>query len=113
MILHIATRSQWKAAQAEGLYRGDTLATEGFIHASEPHQVLRSANKFFAGQQDLVLLCIDPARLTVELRYEEAAGQLFPHLYGPLNLDAVTRVVDFPLNPDGTFTLPTEIDRPG
>jgi uncharacterized protein (DUF952 family) len=113
MILHITTRAQWEAAQAEGIYRGDTLATQGFIHASDPHQVLGVAHHIFAGQSGLVLLCIDPDRLTPELRYEDADGQRFPHLYGPLNLDAVTQALDFPPNPDGTFTLPPQIDRPG
>ena len=113
MILHIATREQWEAAQLEGVYHGDTLATQGFIHTSEPHQVLGVANTLFAGQSGLVLLCIDPDRLTSELRYEVADGQRFPHLYGPLNLGAVVRVVDFRPGIDGAFTLPPEISRPG
>jgi uncharacterized protein (DUF952 family) len=113
MIYHITARAQWQAAQSEGLYQGDTLATQGFIHASDLHQVLGTANRFYAGQPNLVLLCVDPARLTPELRYEEADGQRFPHLYGPLNLDAVAQVLDFPPNADGTFTLPPQLDRPG
>nr|MBN1228923.1 DUF952 domain-containing protein [Anaerolineae bacterium] len=68
---------------------------------------------FYIGQSDLVLLCVDVARLTGELRYEPSADHLqdslFPHLYGPLNLAAVVSVVLFPAGPDGRFTLPPDI----
>lgn len=108
MILHITHRSDWEAAQDAGDYRLDTLATEGFIHCSTPEQVLGPANEFYRGQSDLVLLVIDPERLASELVYEDSydSGTAFPHVYGPLNLDAVTSVVPFPPRPDGTFELP-------
>lgn len=108
MILHITSRADWEAAQALGDYRLDTLETEGFIHCSTPKQVLGPANEFYRGRHDLVLLVIDPTRLAVELVYEDCyeTGAAFPHIYGPLNLDAVTSVVPFPPRPDGTFELP-------
>lgn len=108
MILHITHAADWQNARAAGEYRLDTLDTEGFIHCSTPEQVLRPANEFFAGQQGLVLLVIDPARLTANLVYEDLyeTGVDFPHIYGPLNLDAVTAVVPFEPLPDGTFELP-------
>jgi uncharacterized protein (DUF952 family) len=108
MILHITSRADWKSAQARGDYGLDTVAAEGFIHCSTPEQVLGPANALYRGRRDLVLLVIDPARLKAELVYEDCyeAGQTFPHIYGPLNLDAVARVVPFPPLPDGTFNLP-------
>jgi uncharacterized protein (DUF952 family) len=108
MILHITTRADWESAQAQGDYRLDTLATEGFIHCSTPDQVLGPANALFRGRSDLVLLVIDPTRLAAELVYEDCyeAGQAFPHIYGPLNIDAVNRIVPFPPLADGTFALP-------
>jgi uncharacterized protein (DUF952 family) len=108
MILHITHRSDWEDALAAGDYRADTLATEGFIHCSTPAQVLGPANELFRGQADLMLLVIDPARLSARLVYEDSygAGQAFPHIYGPLNLDAVRRVVPFPPDANGCFTLP-------
>ena len=67
MILHIARREEWEAAQAAGDYRADTLLTEGFIHCSTPAQVLGPANALFHGQSDLMLLVIEPARLAARL----------------------------------------------
>jgi uncharacterized protein (DUF952 family) len=109
-ILHITGRAQWEQARAAGAYRGDTLATEGFIHCSTPAQVLGPADALFRGRDDLVLLAIDPTKVGPEIRYEGLpGGEQFPHVYGPLNLDAVTRVVPFPPRPDGTFALPTDL----
>ena len=90
---------------------------QGFIHASTREQIVETANRFYAGQDGLVLLCIDPAQLTAPLRSEAASNAghregagLFPHIYGPLNLDAVTRVLDFPCGLDGRFALPSALD---
>ena len=71
---------------------------------------------------DLLLLEIDPARLTSELKWEPPTGgplpgvpegDAFPHIYGPINLDAVIQVVDFELDENGDFTLPTSLNRGG
>jgi uncharacterized protein (DUF952 family) len=106
-ILHICTEAAWQSAQEAGSYRAASLDTEGFIHCSTPAQVVGSANRYYAGQSDVVLLSIDAHNLTSELKYERANnGDTFPHIYGPLNTDAVTQVVPFPCNADGTFTLP-------
>ena len=94
------------------------FATDGFIHCSTPTQALMVANSWFKGQQGLILLVIDPDKLTSELRWEPPShppggeGDLppdterFPHVYGQINLDAVARVVDFPPDDTGTFALP-------
>lgn len=106
ILLHITERDAWERARGEGVYRADSLATEGFIHLSTPTQVLFPANVFYRGREGLVLLVIDPERLTSEVRWEAADGQAFPHLYGPLNADAVTDIIPFEPQEDGTFTLP-------
>jgi len=118
IILHITTRVDWDAARAAGSYRPASLAHEGFIHCSTPAQAAGSASKYFRGRTDLLLLVIDEARVA-ELRYEPPAmvggvpdpraGELFPHVYGPLALDAVVRVVLFPCDRDGGFTLPADM----
>lgn len=110
MIFHITSRSQWQQAQQVGEYRADSLETEGFIHCSQATQLIWVANQFYRGVADLVLLQIDPAKLTAPLQYDEIeTGEKFPHLYGALNLEAVVQAIAFPLQSDGTFTLPTAI----
>jgi uncharacterized protein (DUF952 family) len=113
MILHIVGNSEWVKAVGLGSYVPASLAAEGFVHCSTLAQVVATADRFYRGQNGLVVLCIDEERLAVELRYEmaagargEAAGQMFPHLYGALNVDAVVRVVEFPCEMDGSFRLP-------
>ena len=113
MIVHIVKRIEWMHAVGRGTYAADSLRSEGFIHCSTLTQVIDTANRFYRGQRDLVVLCIEESRLTAELKYEapamprdEAAGELFPHLYGELNLGAVVRVVELPCEADGSFRLP-------
>jgi uncharacterized protein (DUF952 family) len=108
MIFHITTRETWDEAARAGEYRGDTLETEGFIHCSEQHQVADVANARFAGRKDLILLCIEPSKVRAEIRYEDATdGQgTFPHIYGPLNLEAVLARVGFQPDESGRFSDP-------
>lgn len=91
-LFHITTRDEWERAQPTGEYRSPSLATEGFIHLSREHQWEGAARRFFRGQTGLVLLSIAEDRLRSEVREEEADGDVFPHLYGPLNVDAVVEV---------------------
>jgi uncharacterized protein (DUF952 family) len=110
LICHIITRDDWATAQAAAAYTAASLASEGFIHCSTPAQVPATAARFYAGRSDLLLLAIDPARLTAELRYEEGEpGVLFPHIYGPLNLTAVVAVHPFAPDQAGRFKLPAEL----
>ena len=116
-ILHITSMPEWQTALDVGAYRAPSLEKDGFIHCSTREQVLPVANNFYRGQTDLVLLVIDTNKLTAPLKFEgpinPQTGQpetdvhdLFPHVYGAINLDAVTKIVPFPPNVDGTFTLP-------
>jgi uncharacterized protein (DUF952 family) len=106
-ILHITTRAAWVEAQQLGAYRTPSLDTDGFIHLCSPHQVSAAANARHRCRRDLVLLCVSPEKLTARLNYEAfGTPKPYPHLYGPLNLDAVVRIVDVPPNEDGRFQLP-------
>jgi uncharacterized protein (DUF952 family) len=97
-IYHITTVFAWQNAQQSGSYVHPSLNTEGFIHCSYYNQIAETAQVHFKGQAELLLLRIDPVRLKAELRSElSRSGAAFPHLYGPLNLDAVERVYPFEL----------------
>jgi uncharacterized protein (DUF952 family) len=116
VIYHLVARDQWSAAARAGCYAPPTLAAEGFIHCSTLAQLAATANAFYRGKRDLVVLCIEESRLGARLRYEPSADasdarlcERFPHLYGPLSPDAVGRVIDFPCAADGTFTLPASL----
>lgn len=107
MILHITNKLTWEQSQKVGKYEGDTLSSEGFIHCSTEEQLIEVANFIFKSQHNLVLLVIDQDKVKAEIKYEDAGNKkLYPHIYGPLNLDAVVNVVDFSPNEDGAFTLP-------
>ena len=109
-ILHITKREEWEQAKFVGIYRGDTLESEGFIHCSTAKQVIKVANNFFHNQRELVLLCIDSDKVQAEILYEGVEGEeLFPHVYGALNIDAVFQVVGFEAGEDGNFVLPEEV----
>jgi uncharacterized protein (DUF952 family) len=89
-IYHLVPPGAWQASPDEP-YRADSLRTEGFIHCSYAHQVAASANRFYATAGELLVLCIDPDRLSSPSKAEPAgSGELFPHVHGPINRDAVT-----------------------
>lgn len=110
-IYHIASRSDWAAAVAAGEYhvstRGKTVEQEGFIHASTAAQVAGVANAYYADAEDLLVLVIDPERLTAPLRYDPVPGapEPFPHIYGPLNVDAVTGTAELRRDAEGRYSF--------
>ncbi len=117
LIYHITSPHAWEDAQARGEYHAPSLSVEGFIHCSTIAQVLPVAENFYKGQKGLIVLVIDPAQLNSRLQWESpservpspagmAESQKFPHIYGPLNLNAVTKTLKLELNADGKFTLP-------
>jgi len=110
-IYHICKRKAWDEARKNGTYKADSLAIEGFIHCSMLDQVLRVADYYYHAQKDLVLLVIDPGKLLPEVCLEPGSDkpdELFPHIFGPINLEAVRKVLDFKEEPDGHFKLPAE-----
>jgi uncharacterized protein (DUF952 family) len=111
-IFHITDRERWARAEQAGSYQADSLGSEGFIHCSTSEQVLKVANTYYEGQRGLVLLCVDTEQLGSEVRYEDASGvqfepgELFPHVYGPINVDAVVKVIGWEPGYDGRFGAP-------
>lgn len=110
-ILHITTKIEWEKAKQTGAYTAPSLEKAGFIHCSLAKQIPPVANYNFKGQQGLIILEIDENKLKHDVKYEDLwnEGQLYPHIYGPLNIDAVVRTVPFPPESDGTFKLPSSL----
>lgn len=110
IIFHITTRNLRERAAEQGTYRPEAFPVDGFIHCSTRDQVIQVANIRFRGQSGLVLLMIDTDKVKPEIIYENLEGgqQLFPHIYGGLNVDAVVEVVEFEPGADGYFSLPED-----
>jgi uncharacterized protein (DUF952 family) len=107
-IYKICTAAALEAARGTGRYDGsaDDLR-DGFIHLSRRDQVAGTLAKHFAGQDDLVLLAVDTDRLGEDLRWEVSrGGDLFPHLYAPLDLTYVLSADALTLGDDGCHRLP-------
>ena len=120
MILHLLSRESWIEAQTAGQLIAPSVATEGFAHCSTEHQMVDVANKYYRGTSDMVLLNIDPSKLASVLKFEPPAHldgspalphePQFPHIYGPINLDAVIEAIDFPCDEQGVFTSPPQLN---
>ena len=108
LVYKICPRPLWRSAEEAGAFAGAPVDLEdGFIHLSTAAQLRETAAKHFRGQDDLLLVAVDAARLGDRLRYEPSrGGDLFPHLYGELALDAVAWVAPLPLGPDGSHLFP-------
>jgi uncharacterized protein (DUF952 family) len=107
-IYKICPASAWREAERQGTYRGSADdARDGYIHFSTTAQVPGTAEKYFTGQKGLFLIAVDADALGDSLKWEPArGGELFPHLYGALEFDAVISVTDLPLCADGSHVIP-------
>ena len=93
LIYHITTQSAWNEAITKGFYEADSLAAEGFIHCSDENQVEGVLYRYYTGVPDLVKLHIETDLLTSHLVFEwaDSVSEIFPHIYGAINTDAVVR----------------------
>lgn len=111
LIYHLALDADWSQAQDGGDYRvssiGRLLGDVGFIHCSFEHQLQRVADAFYRGRTDVVLLSIDESKLTSPIREENTEGgtEVYPHIYGPLNVDAVVSARRLEPVSDGTLAI--------
>ena len=96
IIYHITTQQEWNAAKPSGSYSATSLKDEGFIHCSEDRQIAGVLQRFFKGKINLLKLSIDTTKLKHQLIYEwsPSIADTFPHIYGPINTDAVIAVED-------------------
>ena len=111
MLFHITSKRDSDAAKHGGVYRPESLASEGFIHCSYAHQVCSVADRFYQNRTDLVLLQIDSSHLSCDVVDEDLydSGEKFPHIYGELPWSAVVAVHEFPCTDTGGFCLPSAL----
>lgn len=95
LIYHFTTLDQWEKAQDIGFYEPENFAKEGFIHCCTESQIKGVMARYYTTHQNLIKLIIDPARLTHRLLFElsPTLKEEFPHIYGPLNIEAVVQIV--------------------
>lgn len=105
-IYHLIDQASWELAKPNPEHRAESLATEGFIHCSENvDQMLKVANRLYSGRIDMLALEVDAQRLTSPVKRESSrSGEIYPHIYGPLNTDAVIKVWSLPLDTEGNFS---------
>ena len=96
MIYHIVNQPSWQKAVEMGFYQAPSLATEGFIHACKKEQVAGVIERYYKNQFNLLVLHIDEKKLQVAPIFEMASSvnEVFPHIYGKINLDAVVDITN-------------------
>lgn len=96
IIYHVTTAAEWNAAKEKGFYESPSLKDEGFIHCSQEHQVAAVLERYFAGRTGIVKLIIDTDQLSGRFVFEwsPSTEDTFPHVYGPINVDAVVDIVE-------------------
>lgn len=108
IIYKIMSSEEWQAAEMEGRFIGSAVdIADGFIHFSTGAQAVETARRHFAGRDGLVLVSVDAVALAAVLKWEPSrGGDLFPHLYQPLDLAMVRGVAPLPLLPGGEHQFP-------
>ena len=106
MIFHIATEEQWLNAKRLGEYTHASLEKEGFIHCSTREQIVNTANRYFMDYPHIFVLHIQEDKLKAKVTYEPSTGgELFPHIYGTINLDSIVNVTQEGRDDNGIFYL--------
>jgi len=93
-IYHICLPKEWIERSVNGFYHHPSLESEGFIHCSTSAQLNDTIERFFADDEKIIILQIGVSHLVPELKFELAPtlNELFPHVYGPINIDAIMHV---------------------
>jgi glutathione S-transferase len=108
---HLIAQREWEALDPQVDYAPESLGREGFIHNTDgAHELAATANRFFRDRTEpYVVLVIERARVRAPIRYDDPR-HVYSHIYGPLNRDAIVRVLPMPRAADGTFLPPEEDD---
>lgn len=107
LIFHLVKKGDWKDQKKESRYSPESLDSQGFIPCSSGKDVEETANRLFKGENDVLLIVINTTLIEPELKYEEdkETGTKYPHIYGPLNMDAVIDKIELAMEDDSTFEI--------
>lgn len=101
----LAAQADFEQALTDGYFSRDSLVDEGFIHASPLHQLTRVANKYYRNVVNPMAIQVETELVEPEVKWESAAGDVYPHIYGKMNMSAVVSAQAIALNDDGQFAL--------
>lgn len=107
LIFHLVSKEDWKERKIDSRYSPQSIDAEGFIHCSSGKSIEETANRLFKGNENLLLIVINTSLIESDLKYEEdeKTGVTYPHIYGPLNLDAVIDKIPLATENDGSFNI--------
>ena len=107
LIFHLVRKKDWKEQKKEARYHPETIDSKGFIHCSSGKNIEEVANRLFRGERRILLIVINTSLIEPELKYEkdEETNISYPHIYGPLNLDAVIDKIELVPEEDGSFKI--------
>jgi uncharacterized protein (DUF952 family) len=93
MIYHVATKQEWEAFNSQHVYAPSAFEREGFVHLCRWHQLQGVLDRYYKSVNDLLLLHVNETKLSSPLKFEPGTnGELFPHVYGKINKDAVEKI---------------------
>jgi len=101
----LSSQTEYQQALDDGTLMRDSLNSEGFIHASPKSQLNRLANKYYKEKSSPLILMVDKKLISAQVKWEPATGGLYPHIYGPLNVNAITKVEKISLTENGNFHI--------
>lgn len=107
LLFHLTTKENWDKYKQSGNYEPESLDIDGFIHCSTGSQVEDTANRFFAEQDEILLLIIDASMIREDVKYEkdEETGEKFPHIYGPISVNAIIDKIEIKAEDNGQFNI--------
>lgn len=107
LIFHLVKKNDWKEHKKDSRYYPESLESEGFIHCSSGKDIEATANLLFNGEEHILLIVINTTLIEPDLKYEndEDTGIKYPHIYGPLNLDAVIDKIELAAEDDGSYQI--------
>ncbi|HEY1066168.1 MAG TPA: DUF952 domain-containing protein, partial [Pirellulales bacterium] len=108
-IYMLMSTADFKTASSAGVWGPPSLATEKFVHASPANQLTRVANKHYKQFDEVVVVVLNPERIKADVEWEPATGGLYPHIFGPVDMDATVRTKYFKKDAGGLYNITPDL----